>query len=60
MRVRYGLAFLLFGVFQQIADGDAFKEFIDHLVQTVPHGLCLAAFGPGAGCSTLAGAGDGA
>ena len=61
MRVHYGLAFFcLFGIFQQIADGNAFEEIVDHFVQLVPHGLGLAALGPGTGCSALAGAGDGA
>ena len=44
---------------QQICQGDAFKEIVDHLVQLVPHRAGLAALGAGTGGGALGGAGDG-
>ena len=52
--------FLSFHILQQISDGNTLEEIVDHFIQLVPHGLCLAALRPGTGGSTLTGAGHGA
>ena len=50
-------SFLFFLFFQQVSEGDALEESVDHSVQLVPHGFGFAAGGAGACRRTGYGAG---